>query len=376
MKIPYARPSISDLEVEFATDAARNGWGASHNNYVTRFEELFRSHLGVRYAIATSSCTGALHLGLSALGIGPGDEVIMADTNWVATAAPIVHLGAKPVFVDILPRTWCLDPVSVEEAITDRTKAIIAVHLYGNLCEMNQLLEIGKRHQIPVIEDAAEALGSTYLGKSAGSLGAFGVFSFHGSKTVTTGEGGMFVTDDSELYESVLRLSNHGRSRDSNRMFWPDVIGFKYKMSNLQAAVGCAQMQRFSTLVKRKRQILNLYVEEFSKAKVNVWGFNSSPPDCETGAWMPTVVLSEPSANSNLSTRIQRELRDDCDIDIRPFFAPLTSTPPFAKSQISDAQGRWAYKIPPVSINLPSFHDMSTDQVRFVVRSIRERLEI
>lgn len=197
--IYYTRPSITDLEVAYATDAARNGWGERCYEYIVRFEEAFKTHVGTKHAIATSSCTGALHMGLAAMGIGPGDEVIMADTNWIATAAPIVHLGAKPAFVDILPDSWCIDPELAEAAITPRTKAIVAVHLYGNLCDMDRLLSVGKRHNIPVIEDAAEALGSQYHGKRAGSMGAFGVFSFHGTKTVTTGEGGMFVTDDVEL---------------------------------------------------------------------------------------------------------------------------------------------------------------------------------
>ena len=243
-KIPYTKPSITDLEVQYATDAAANGWGEHCYDYIVRFEEAFKAHLGVKYAIATSSCTGALHMGMHALGIGPGDEVIMADTNWIATAAPIVHLGATPVFVDILPDSWCLDPEQVEAAITPKTKAIVAVHLYGNLCEMDALLAIGKRHGIPVIEDAAEAVGSVYHGKRAGSMGRFGAFSFHGTKTITTGEGGMFVTNDAELYEQVLTLSNHGRAREQSKQFWPDMVGFKYKMSNIQAAFGCAQYGR------------------------------------------------------------------------------------------------------------------------------------
>ena len=152
-RIPYTRPSITELEVAYATDAARNGWGERCYDYIIRFEEAFRQHLGVRHALATSSCTGALHMGLHALGIGLGDEVIMADTNWVATAAPIVHLGATPVYVDIRPDSWCLDPDQVEAAITPKTKAIVAVHLYGNLCDMDALSEIGDRHGIPVIED-------------------------------------------------------------------------------------------------------------------------------------------------------------------------------------------------------------------------------
>src|SRR6185437_5255102 len=202
-RIYYTKPSITEREIRYATDAAANGWGERCYEYIERFESLFREHLGLKYAIATSSCTGALHMGLSALGIGPGDEVILADINWVASAAPITYLGAKPILVDVLPDTWCIDPGRAEAAITPRTKAIIAVHLYGNLCDMNALLAIGDKHGIAIVEDAAEALGSVWYGRRAGSMGAFGSFSFHGSKTVTTGEGGMFVTQDSALYERV-----------------------------------------------------------------------------------------------------------------------------------------------------------------------------
>src|SRR5438309_3444826 len=189
-RIHYTKPSITELEVAYATDAARNGWGDRCYEYITRFEEAFKAHLGVKYAIATSSCTGALHMGMAALGVGPGDEVITADTNWIATAAPVAYLGAKPVFVDILSDSWCINPELAEAAITPRTRAIIAVHLYGNVCDMDTLLDIGRRHGIPIIEDAAEAIGSQCHGQRAGSMGLFGTFSFHGSKTLTTGEGG------------------------------------------------------------------------------------------------------------------------------------------------------------------------------------------
>ena len=257
-RILYTKPSISELEVRYATDAAANGWGDQCYAYINRFEALFKEHLGVRYAVATSSCTGALHMGMAALGIGPGDEVIMADTNWIATASPIVNLGATPVFVDILEDSWCIDPQKVEAAITPRTKAIVAVHLYGNLCDLSRLLVIGDKHGIPVIEDAAEAIGSVWHGRRAGSIGKFGTFSFHGTKTLTTGEGGMFVTNDEALFERVLTLSNHGRARGQSKQFWPDAVGFKYKMSNLQAAIGCAQMKRIDELIQRKRDICGL----------------------------------------------------------------------------------------------------------------------
>lgn len=372
-KIPYTKPSITDLEVQYATDAAANGWGEQCYDYIVRFEEAFKAHLGVTYAIATSSCTGALHMGMHALGIGAGDEVIMADTNWIATAAPIVHLGATPVFVDILPDSWCLDPEQVEAAITPKTKAIVAVHLYGNLCDMDALLVIGERHGIPVIEDAAEAVGSVYHGKRAGSMGRFGAFSFHGTKTITTGEGGMFVTNDPDLYEQVLTLSNHGRARGQSKQFWPDAVGFKYKMSNIQAAIGCAQMQRIDELVDRKREILQSYKEEFKNLDIDYQAFNPEPNGCMIGAWMPSVVLEVPSENSVLSKTLQFSLRSR-GIDVRPFFAPLSSTLPFHSLENQCMHCEWAYSIPPVALNLPCSHEISKTDIGFVTNAIKDAL--
>jgi len=357
-RIYYTKPSITELEVRYATDAATNGWGKECYEYINRFEEVFKIHLGVKYAIATSSCTGALHMGLSALGIGPGDEIIMADTNWIATAAPIVHLGAKPVFVDILPDSWCLDPKLVEKAITPRTKAIVAVHLYGNLCDMDSLLDIGENYGIPVIEDAAEAIGSFYKGKWAGSMGKFGAFSFHGSKTLTTGEGGMFVTNDAELFEHVLTLSNHGRARDQTKQFWPVMIGFKYKMSNIQAAIGCAQMERIGELITRKREIFATYqqqIEKFSGTSMNY-----EPEGTENGAWMPTVVFSQ---ETGVTCEFLLKAFNRENIDARVFFSPLSSLPMFEKVK----KNFNSYLIPQRAVNLPSYHDLShSDQERVV----------
>jgi perosamine synthetase len=362
-RIYYTKPSITELEVRYATDAAQNGWGARCYEYITRFEEAFKQHLGVKYAIATSSCTGALHMGMAALGIGPGDEVIMADTNWIATAAPIVHLGATPVFVDILPDSWCIDPILAEAAITPRTKAIIAVHLYGNLCEMDQLIAIGEKHGIPVIEDAAEAIGSVYHGKRAGSMGKFGTFSFHGTKTITTGEGGMFVTNDAALYEHVLTLSNHGRVRGQTKQFWPDMVGFKYKMSNIQAAIGCAQIERIEELTRRKREIFSYYRERLAKLP----GVSINPETLDTviGAWMPTIVF-DPSTGVTRE-KLQEAFAAD-DIDARVFFHPLSSLPMFKKMP----RNSHAWSIPCRAINLPSYHeitDADMDRVCMVATS-------
>jgi perosamine synthetase len=357
-RIYYTKPSITELEIAYANDAVRNGWGDRCYDYIVRFEEAFKKHLGVKYAIATSSCTGALHMGMAALGLGPGDEVIMADTNWIASAAPIVHLGAKPVFVDIESDSWCLNPDKVEAAITPNTKAILAVHIYGNLCDMDRLMAIGAKHGIPVIEDAAEAIGSKYQGNRAGSMGAFGSFSFHGTKTMTTGEGGMLVTNDALLYETVLTLSNHGRTRGQTRQFWPDVVGFKYKISNVQAAIGCAQVERIDELIARKREVFDNYRDLLKKyAEVAV---NPEAAGNVNGAWMPSAVFS--SASGVTRQRLQTEFAA-ANIDARVFFYPLSSLPMFE----AQTQNKLAWDIPGRAINLPSFHDMQlVDQERVV----------
>jgi perosamine synthetase len=363
-RIFYTKPSITEKEVEYATDAARNGWGDRCYEYIHRFEELFKRHLGVNYAIATSSCTGALHMGLAALGVGPGDEVILADTNWIASAAPITYLGAKPVFVDILPDSWCLDPERVREAITSKTKAIIAVHLYGNLCEMNELMDIGKRHGIPVIEDAAEAIGSVYHGKPAGSIGKFGTFSFHGTKTITTGEGGMFVTNDADLYEYVLTLSNHGRARAQTRQFWPDMIGFKYKISNIQAAIGCAQAERVDDLIAAKRQIFAQYKEHLSDLPLRL---NPEPEGTTNGYWMPNIVVDDgiPFDRETLLSAFRAD-----NIDGRVFFWPLSMLPMFDDKP----ENIVSYRLFNRAVNLPSYHDLTASDIERVSHHIHAHL--
>ncbi|ANJ67714.1 glutamine--scyllo-inositol aminotransferase [Halothiobacillus diazotrophicus] len=353
-KIFYTKPSITEREVSLATDAAQNGWGAQCYDYIHRFEEAFKLHLGVKHAIATSSCTGALHMGLAAIGVKPGDEVILADTNWIASAAPITYLGAKPVFVDILPDTWCLDPEKVEAAITSKTKAILAVHLYGNLSAMNELNTIGNKYGIPILEDAAEAIGSIYQGHKAGSMGLFGTFSFHGTKTITTGEGGMIVTNDDALYDQLCTLSNHGRNKNQTKQFWPDTIGFKYKMSNVQAAIGCAQMERIDDLIARKREIFAYY-----KARLaNIPGIkmNPEPKGSTIGAWMPTIQFY--NSPESVVERLKQNFNQE-QIDARVFFHPLSSLPMFDNHGCTPI----AYRTAKQAINLPSYHDITKNEL-------------
>lgn len=361
--IYYTMPSITALEAEYAADAVENGWGSRCYEYITKFEALFREHIDTGYSIATSSCTGAMHLGLAALGVDLGDEVIIADTNWIATAAPIVHLGATPVMVDVLEDTWCIDPAKVEAAITPRTKAIIATHIYGNMCDLEQLLLIGKKYNIPIIEDAAEAIGSSLNSRAAGSMGLFGTFSFHGTKTITTGEGGMFVTNDPDLFEQVLTLSNHGRNRRELKQFWPEAVGFKYKMSNLQAAIGVAQLERIDELIEKKRHIFKYYYDRLADLPVQM---NPEPVCTKNGYWMPTIIIDN-------DVSVSRETILDAlkaeNIDGRVFFWPLSSLPMFRKG--TKTKTPLSYSLSERGINLPSYHDLTDSQMDTVTEIIR-----
>ena len=363
-RIYYTKPSITELEIRYATDAATHGWGERCYEYIDRFERQFCTYLGVRHAIATSSGTGALHLGMAGLGIGPGDEVILADINWIASAAPIVHLGARPVLVDVLPDTWCLDPAAVRAAITPRTKAILAVHLYGNLCDMDALQAIAQEHGLHLIEDAAEAIGSVWHGRRAGSMGIFGAFSFHGTKTITTGEGGIFVTDDETLYERVLTLSNHGRASSEARQFWPERIGFKYKMSNLQAAIGCGQMERIDELIAGKRRIFERYRDALHGLPLFL---NPEPVGTTNGYWMPTIVANQDTSFDR--ERLLSALKTD-KIDGRVFFWPLSSLPMFK----AHPQHTRSHSLSARAINLTSYHDMTEDEIGRVVACVRRSL--
>lgn len=365
-KIYYAKPSITELEVQYAMDAAQNGWGEHCYDYLERFEENFSKYIGSKYAVATSCGTGALELGLAALGIGPGDEVILADTNWIASAAPVVHLGATPVFVDILPNTWCLDPQKVEEAITARTKAIIAVHIYGNLCDMDALERIAEAHGLFLLEDAAEALGSHWQDKRAGTRGIFGVFSFHGTKTLTTGEGGMLVSDDANLVGRVRMLNDHGRARGDSRQFRASEVGYKFRMSNIQAALGCAQLTRVESLVARRREIFFNYARLLSGCPLSM---NPIPDNGEVyGYWMPTVVFDRETGVTQ--QEILRRFSENT-IDGRAFFSPLSRQAHFSCARENPVSSEiWTR-----AVNLPAYHDITDDDQYRVAAILREALK-
>ena len=362
-RIPVAGPWITQKEIDYVTDAVTNAWYGSANMYHERFELAFKKYIGRKYAICLPSCTSALHLALLCLGVETGDEVIVPDATWIASAAPVTYVGATTVFADIDKNSWCLDVKSFEKNITSRTKAVIPVNLYGNMPDMENLLAVAQRHGVMVIEDAAESLGSEYKEKKAGSFGLISTFSFHGSKTLTTGEGGMFLTDDEDLYKRALFLRDHGRI-PGDVMFWNSEVAYKYKMSSMQAALGLAQTERVEELVARKREIFEWY--KIRLANHERITLNSEASDVKNSYWMVTAVV-DPSVG--ISGRILMEQMGKYGIDTRPFFHPLSSIPAYQGSvQAIKAsnENKQAYQKSLLSINLPSGFNLTEEIVDYV----------
>jgi perosamine synthetase len=297
--------------------------------------------------------------------------VIVPEITWIASSAPISYVGAVPVFVDVDPVTWCLSAASLERSISARTKAVITVDLYGGVPNYDALLETCNRRGIPVIEDAAEAIGSEYHGRRAGSLGVVGTLSFHGSKTLTTGEGGMLVTNDENLYRRVATLQDHGR-KPGDRFFLNEEVAFKYKMSSMQAALGLAQLERIDELVYRKREIYSWYAEELSHVDGIV--LNSEPAMTKNSYWMVTVIVSP---SYDLPKMRLMELLANEDIDARPFFSPLSSLPAY---KAMGGEGHWraknpvAYGLSPQAINLPSALSLTREEVGRVSSTLKRCL--
>ncbi len=366
-RIPVAGPSITQREIDYVSDAVATCWHSEANKYNAKFEQAFAEYIGVKYAVTLPSCTSAIHLSLAAMHIGPEDEVIVPDITWIASAAPISYVGAKVVFADIDPDTWCLSPESFESCITEKTRAVIPVNLYGNMPKMDAILEIANRYNLSVIEDAAEAFGSEFNGCRAGSFGDTGVFSFHGSKTMTTGEGGMLVTDRDDLYERVSILRDHGR-RPGDVSFFNSEVGFKYKMSSMQAAVGLAQVERAEELVARKRQIYSWYQEELGE--IEQIQLNPEPPNVRNSFWM-TTALFDPTLG--LTKQDWGELLKNHGIDTRPFFHPLSSLPAYSislEAQQAKKRNAIAYRISETGINLPSGLGLTHRQTLKVSKAI------
>jgi perosamine synthetase len=362
--IPFAKTSVSKSDVLTVTDAVKNGWGRNCNYYIDSFEKTFCKYINRKYSILTSSCTGAIHLALRSIGIKEGDEIIVPEITWIGTIAPILYEKAKPIFVDVNEKDWFIDTDKLIKKITKKTKAIIVVHLYGNMGNINSLKKICKKKKILLIEDAAEALGSKLGTKMAGSIGDIGVFSFHGTKTLSTGEGGALVTNNKQIYKKALIQSNHGRNRNKHNNFWMDEIGLKYKMSNLQAALGYSQLKRVRKIINKKRKIFNFYKKYLGK----YGNMNLEKKGLVNSYWLPSIVFEKKYINKYKRDKLLAKA-NKIGIGLRPFFYPITIFPMFHKSS-----NTVAYDIFWRGINLPSFESITLADMKIVVNFIKKEL--
>jgi len=356
-----AGPSVSAREGGYAYDAAMLGWNRNWSTYLTRFEQRFADYIGVKYAIATSSCTGALQIALMALDIGPGDEVIVPDLTWVATANAIRYVGAVPIFADIELDTWNLDVASIERLISEKTRAIIPVHMYGHPARMTGIVALANQYGLHIVEDAAPAVGAAWKGRRCGAFGDFAAFSFQGAKLLVTGEGGMLVTDDDALYRKALKIWDQGRN--PTRTFWIDADGVKFKMSNVQAAIGLAQLERIDELIEMKRRLFSWYRD--SLEHVPYLTLNQEVEGARSIYWMSSLRLDQAASidRDQLMLRLKGE-----NIDTRPVFPAISQYPIWARQQVPQPI---ALQVSECAMNLPSGVCLTREQVDYVCRTIR-----
>lgn len=350
-----AGPTISSLEKKYTADAVENGWNDQWNKYLTKFEKKFAEYVGCKYAIATSSCSGALHIALKALNLQKEDEVIVPDITWVASANAVLWAGATPVFADVHLDTWDIDVSSIEKLITSKTKAIVPVHLYGNPCKMDEILNIATKYNLKIVEDAAPSIGAIYKDKRTGSFGDFAAFSFQGAKLTVTGEGGMLCTNDENLYKIAYRIADQGRIPGT---FWIEELGVKYKMSNTLAALGLGQLERVELMIEKKRQINSIYRERLNKIKgIEVWKENKHSKSIY---WMSCIRVNEESKLTR--DELMQGLKEH-GIDTRPVFPSISQYPYWPKKQKAQPN---SVLIAETGINLPSGVTLSSNQIHYV----------
>ena len=358
--IAWAKPALAGREKEYVEDALLSSW-ISGGRYVERFEREFASLYSVPYVLTVTSGTAALYLALRALGIGPGDEVIVPGFTFAAPVNMVIETGATPVYADVDSSTWCLDTPSVRESITSRTKAILAVHLYGNVCEMEALQEMARQSGLFIIEDVAQAAFSRYKGRYAGTWGDISCFSFHATKTIAMGEGGCVLTSREAYYTQMHILRDHGMSRD--KRYWHDVRGYNFRLTNLQAAVGCAQLERIKDIISRRRQIYGWYYRHLNDVRgITLQAFN---PETEPVVWTLAVKL-DPAFFKGERDFVMNAL--SCvGIETRPGFYPFSAMPLYQAPRLPVAE-----EVAGRIICLPFYPDLLEEQVALICGEVKK----
>ncbi|MNP05787.1 putative pyridoxal phosphate-dependent aminotransferase EpsN [compost metagenome] len=355
--IPVYQPSLGGKEKEYVNQCLDTTWISSKGEFISRFESAFGEFIGAKYATTVNNGTVAIHLALEALGIKAGDEVIVPTLTYVASVNTIMQTGATPVFVDSLEDTWQVDPADIRRKITPRTRAVMAVHLYGLPCEMDEIAAICREHDLLLIEDCAEAFGTLYKGQHVGTFGDVATFSFFGNKTITTGEGGMVIAKDETVFRRACHLKNQGVS--STREYWHDVLAFNYRMTNICAAIGLAQIERAGTIIAKKRQIAQWYKAGLAGLPLKT---HDEQPGTTHSFWMCSIAVDDPAARQPLRDHLKA-----AEIETRPVFYPSHTLPHCS------AEGSFptADSLASRGINLPSFPDLTEGQVAEICGEIK-----
>lgn len=365
-KIYSAKPSIEKTDILYALQAIKYGWNEKRSDFLKRLSVEFSSYVKVKYSLPLDHGTSAIHLGLIALGIKKGDEVIVPDFTWAASASPITYVGAKPVFCDVEKDSMCLSIEKLKKCLTSKTKAIIVVDLYGGSPEWSKIIKFCRKRKIKIIEDAAESLGAFYKNNPIGSFGDISIFSFQATKLLSSGMGGMLCTNNKKLYEKCLLYHHHGMSGKTNKFYWSDVIGFNYQITNLQASIILSQLKRINKLLKKKKEIFLEYKKNLKDYnKINFANYNVK--NVKHSFWMTIIFLKN---NLGLNKDKFINISKKYNIEFRPVFYPLTSMPAFKKFKKSNNKN--SYDLSEYGICLPSGNDMNKKKIIYVTKILKK----
>ena len=360
-RISILEPSLDGNELNYVTECIERNWISSQGKFVTQFEKVFEEFHTGTHALAVSNGTVALHLALISLGVGPGDEVIVPNLTFAASANAVIQAGASPVFCEINPNTWCIEPNELKRLVGPKTKAIMPVHLYGQPCDMDSLNEICAQFDLLMIEDCAEALGSEWKGRKVGTFGDAATFSFFGNKTISTGEGGMILFNDSEVAQKARILRDHGMSK--NKRYWHEVVGYNYRLTNMQAAIGVAQMEKFQEILTKKLKIASFY-ESALEGSLGISNLPYGVKDTLHSNWLFGVLLD---VGINVEDIISEMLSRG--IETRPFFHSLHTMPPYKEFRTSISLDN-SETVSRRGLSLPSSVDLQEEELQTISHNL------